>query len=268
MSVLDSGPSVGIQPILHFRRERKTDSATYFLFLCSVWGDTLSFKAAGTVKTLPHISHASRARPFPPTPKCVVPHMNLNLVPQQLPSIILAATANCPCLPFFPIKKSLFSSLLWWNCLARLLRKWISQQACGPGVFHRWKVRLDVRVPVGYRTCIFVCDLKVCNGLFKPIYLQESFFGTERSVTPKPHVLQASLSVTNFQERAISPRRKRISEYLTEIHYSHFASKINVLMPKQACLNSPLFSACQKLTWCVFQRTACYTQTCLKLSGC
>lgn len=46
---------------------------------------------------------------FPPAPLCVVLPMNLNLVPKQLPSIILAATASsAPASHFSPLKKYFF----------------------------------------------------------------------------------------------------------------------------------------------------------------
>lgn len=63
--------------------------------------------------------------PIFPSPQCVAPLMNLNLVPQQLPSIILASTANSsPASHFSPLKKPFFPSLQRWNCLACLPGKW------------------------------------------------------------------------------------------------------------------------------------------------
>lgn len=78
-----------------------------FLFLHCIWDDTLSITPAGQSKCC-LISF------MPPAhtgfqPPCVVLPMNLNLVPKQLPSIILAATANSsPASHFSPLKKAFF----------------------------------------------------------------------------------------------------------------------------------------------------------------
>lgn len=64
--------------------------------------------------------------------------MNLNLVPKQLPSIILAATANSsPASHFSPLKKKAFFLLAAMELPRSLAREMISQQAHGPGAFHR-----------------------------------------------------------------------------------------------------------------------------------
>lgn len=109
--------------------------------------------------------------------------MNLNLVPKQLPSIILAATANSsPASHFSPLKNPFF--LLAATELPRsLAREMISQQACGPGAFHRWMVGMDACVYfcvvyVHARIYISVRELIVqwvaINGLSQSISLQEN----------------------------------------------------------------------------------------------
>lgn len=123
-----------------------------FLFLRCIGDDTLSIKPAGQSKCC-LISF------MPPAhtgfqPPCVVLPMNLNLVPKQLPSIILAATANSsPASHFSPLKKPFF--LLAAMELPRsLAREMISQQACGPGAFYRWKVGMDA--------CVYLCVYCIC----------------------------------------------------------------------------------------------------------
>lgn len=77
--------------------------------------------------------------------------MNLNLLPQQLPSIILASTANSsPASHFSPLKKSFISLLAVMELPHSLAWEMISQQACGPAAFHRWKVGLDVGECAGF----------------------------------------------------------------------------------------------------------------------
>lgn len=94
----------------------------------------------------------------------------------------------------------------------------ISQQACGPGAFHRWKVGLDAHVctcvclcvflglsyACASTQCIFVCELiaqwVAIRGLSQPISLQEKCVAVERSVTHKPHVCHTAVNVTNFRE--------------------------------------------------------------------
>lgn len=86
--------------------------------------------------------------PFSPAPQCVVLLMNLNLLPQQLPSIIPASTANSsPASHFSPLKKSFIPLLAVMELPRSLAWEMISQQACGPAAFHRWKVRLPVWFP-------------------------------------------------------------------------------------------------------------------------
>lgn len=78
-----------------------------FFFPHCIWDGTLSIKPAGQSKCC-LISF------MPPAqtgfqPPCVVLPMNLNLVPKQLPSIILAATANSsPASHFSPLKRAFF----------------------------------------------------------------------------------------------------------------------------------------------------------------
>lgn len=94
---------------------------------------------------------------FPSPPQCVVLLMNLNLLPQQLPSIILASTANSsPASHFSPLKKSFISLLAVMELPHSLAWEMISQQACGPAAFHRWKVGLDVG------ECAALCTLHGC----------------------------------------------------------------------------------------------------------
>ncbi len=118
-----------------------------FSFLHCIWDNTLSIKPADQSKCcLISFMHPAHTGFQPP---CVVLPMNLNLVPKQLPSIILAATANSsPASHFSPLKKPFF--LLAATELPRsLAREMISQQACGPGAFHRLKVGMDA--------CVYLC---------------------------------------------------------------------------------------------------------------
>lgn len=122
-------------------------------FLRCIWDDSLSIKPAEQSKCC-LISF------MPPAhtvfqPPCVVLPMNLNLVPKQLPSIILAATANSsPASHFSPLKKPFF--LLAAMELPRSLAwEMISQQACGHGAFHRWDIGPDAHVFVCM--CVYEC---------------------------------------------------------------------------------------------------------------
>lgn len=117
---------------------------------------------------MPQILHASSAHQLP-APMCGLP-MNLNLVPKQLPSIILAATANSsPDSHFSPLKKpfSLFAATELPRSLAQEI---ISQQAHGPATYHRWEVWTDARVSFRFY-CICVqayaipCVTSLCSGL-------------------------------------------------------------------------------------------------------
>lgn len=100
---------------------------------------------ASYLSCLGHTHHFSRP------PQSVVLLMNLNLQPQQLPSIILASTANSsPASHFSPLKKSFISLLAVMELPHSLAWEMISQQACGPAAFHRWKVGLDVGECAGF----------------------------------------------------------------------------------------------------------------------
>lgn len=117
------------------------------------------------VKVLPHISHAtSRHRSPQPPFQCMVLLMNLNLLPQQLPSIIPASTANSsPASHFSPLKKSFISLLAVMELPRSLAWEMISQQACGPAAFYRCKVRLHVWFPALLDVCVQIsCASRGC----------------------------------------------------------------------------------------------------------
>lgn len=115
-------------PVQHFifdvsegKKKREKNTWYRFFFLSTESGMTaLSIKPGSRSKFASYLSCLQH------TPPCMVLLMNLNLLPQQLPSIILASAANSsPTFHFSPLKKSpLFPSLLWWNCLAGLPGKW------------------------------------------------------------------------------------------------------------------------------------------------
>lgn len=100
-------------------------------------------------------SYLSCLQHTPQPPPCMVLLMNLNLLPQQLPSIIPASTANSsPASHFSPLKKSFISLLAVMELPRSLAWEMISQQACGPAAFHRWKVRLHVWFPALLDVCV------------------------------------------------------------------------------------------------------------------
>lgn len=110
-------------------------------------------------------------------PPCVVLPMNLNLVPKQLPSIILAATANSsPASHFFSLKKAFFllaAMELPCTCLGG---KWFLSRL------------VDLPLSTGGRqyTCMHVCccvyGLCVCGGMCRSFLMAyTSQFPTEES---------------------------------------------------------------------------------------
>lgn len=144
---------LGFSLAFPFRTEQKPSRCRFF-FVSAASGTTgLSIKLASRSKfclisLMPpaHTHHFSQ-----PPPQCVVLLMNLNLLPQQLPSIILASTANSsPASHFSPLKKSFISLLAVMELPHSLAWKMISQQACRPAAFHRWKVGLHVGECAGF----------------------------------------------------------------------------------------------------------------------
>lgn len=104
--------------------------------------------------------------PFSPSPHCKALLMNLNLLPQQLPSIIPASTANSsPASHFSPLKKSFISLLAVMELPRSLAWEMISQQACGQAAFHRWKVRLHVWFWALLEHCTCMCSARACRVL-------------------------------------------------------------------------------------------------------
>lgn len=111
-------------------------------------------------------SYLSRLQhtPFSPSPHCTVFLMNLNPLPQQLPSIIPASTANSsPASHFSPLKKPFISLLAVMELPRSLAWEMISQQACGPAAFHRWEVRLHVWFRALLEHCTCACSARACR---------------------------------------------------------------------------------------------------------
>lgn len=147
---------LGFSLAFQFRTEKKPSRSRFF-FVSAVSGTTgLSIKLASRSKfclisLMPRAHTHTHTQRFSQPPQCVVLLMNLNLLPQQLPSIILASTANSsPASHFSPLKKSFISLLAVMELPHSLAWEMISQQACGPAAFHRWKVGLDVGECAGF----------------------------------------------------------------------------------------------------------------------
>lgn len=113
--------------------------------------------------------------------------MNLNLVPKQLPSIILAATANSsPASHFSPLKKPFFpprcdgiaSLACLGNDFSAGLWTWCFPQVEGRIGCVCLRPYSRVIAHVCASICIFVCDLieqrAACDGSSKSISLQEN----------------------------------------------------------------------------------------------
>lgn len=123
---------------LHFQVGKIFFQIIPLFFLRCIWADILSIKPAA--QSEPRLISFMPSAHTALQPSCVVPFMNLNLIAKQLPSIILAATANSsPASHFFPLKNAFFL-----NAVMELLRSpacWemTSQQPRGPFAFHKWK---------------------------------------------------------------------------------------------------------------------------------
>lgn len=114
-------------------------------------------------------------------PQCVVLHMNLNLLPKQLPSIILAATANSsPNSHFSVLKENLFlATLLRLNFFIHLLRKlFFFLKAYGPFAFftgetyeHRHVCLFSGNVHFTLHN-VFYCDKLTARGGLKYFFLK------------------------------------------------------------------------------------------------
>lgn len=112
---------------------------------------------ASYLSCLLHTHHLSQH------PKCIVLLMNLNLLPQQSPSIILASTANSsPASHFSPLKKSFIFLLAVMELPHSLAWEMISQQACRPAAFHRWKGRIGCGGSV-QGLCMWHCYIRICK---------------------------------------------------------------------------------------------------------
>lgn len=183
--------------------------------------------------------------------------MNLNLVPKQLPSIILAATANSsPAYHFSPLKKPFFpprcdeiaSLACLGNDFSAGLWTWCFPQVEGRIGCVCLCPYSRVIVHVCASICIFVCDLIVrraaCDGSSKSISLQENV-RAQTDLSHLSHTFYILQSVSQISKAVLLPdkeKKKRKSDYLTEICYNHLASKMNVLLHKQTSLCSPLLS--------------------------
>lgn len=152
--------------------------------------------------------------------------MNLNLVPQQLPSIILASTTNSsPASHFSPLKKPFFLSLQRWNCLACLPGKWflsrlvtlVLSTVCVCGCIQGLSY-------ICVSKCMFLCVSLDCIKIYKSVskgnVFARKYLGMERSTFSQCH---------QFQNPCWGGK-KRMSGYKTEIYYNYFASKNTILL--------------------------------------